>query len=329
MDSSTTNATGSEGLRRRFLIGLTAAAVLLAAAAAYLFYAPKPALPPGPVEISTLDIGGHFRRCTVFCPANLQPGASVLIAFHASQSSGEEMRRIVGGALEPMAAKENLVIVYPDGYEGHFNDARRVASYSARKLQIDDVAFTRGIIDQLVADRQINRQSVYAIGYSNGAQMALRLALEAPELVRGVAAIAANLPSPDNLDCKIAASPARLIVFVGGTKDPINPYEGGRVTLFGFGNRGNVLSAQASAEWFAQKMGLSVEPTQLVDQVSGIAVRQQDWQSSSGHVRLITIMGGGHTVPQAAYRFPNLFGPTLQSNAVLESIWQLFAENRK
>lgn len=315
--------------RRPILIGLAATLVLLTAVAAFLFYAPRAALPPGPVEICTLEIGGYPRTYTVFAPVNLQPGARVVFVLHASQSRGEEMRRIVGCVLEPLAEKDNAVIVYPDGFEGHFNDARRAASYSARKLNIDDVAFTRQIVERLISSKQIDPQQVYAIGYSNGAHMALRLALEAPDTVQGVAAIAANLPAPENLDCKMAATPARVVVFVEGTQDPINPYEGGRVTLFGFGNRGKVLSAQASAEWFAQRLGLGGVVSGISDLLPGIRVRQQDWQSASGHVRLVTIEGGGHTVPQAAHRFPRIFGPTLPSNAVLESIWELFRETRK
>jgi polyhydroxybutyrate depolymerase len=310
---------------RRLLIGLAVVLVVLGAVAAYLLYAPKPTLPVGPIEAMALDIGGHPRRYTVFTPSHLQAGASVLVAFHASQSSGEEMRRIVGSVLERIAEKENVVIVYPDGYEGHFNDCRRVASYSARKLNVDDVGFTKRIIEQLVAEKKINSGRVFAIGYSNGGHMALRLALETPEMVKGAAAIAANLPAPDNMDCKVARSPSRFVMFVEGTQDPINPYAGGLVTLFGFGNRGNVLSAQASAEWFARALGLAAAETQTLEHVSGISAHQQDWISSSGHVRLITIEGGGHTVPQAAYRFPRILGSTFQSDSVLESTWQLFA----
>jgi polyhydroxybutyrate depolymerase len=309
---------------RRLLIGFAFVVGLLGAIAAYLLYAPKPALPVGPIEVVTLDVGGHPRRYTVFTPSGLNAGASVLLVFHPSQSSGPEMRRIVGRVLERIAEEDNIVIVYPDGYEGHFNDCRRVASYSARRLNVDDVGFTRRIIEQLAAGKKIDAGRVYAIGYSNGGHMALRLALETPELIRGAAAIAANLPGADNMDCKLASSPSRIIALVAGTEDPINPYEGGLVTLFGFGNRGNVLSAQATAEWFAGALGLSAAGTSTAEPVPGFALIEQDWRSSAGHVRLISIEGGGHTVPQATYRFPRILGPTLPSDSVLESTWRQF-----
>ncbi len=154
--------------------------------------------------------------------------------------------------------------------------------------------------------------------------MALRLALETPQLVQGVAAIAVNLPTPENWDCEVSSSPSRYIVFVEGTKDPINPYKGGRVTLFGFGNRGNVLSAQESAEWFARKLRLTKREPKRLDPIEGIGAQQDDWDSSGRHVRLITIDGGGHTVPQTHHHFPRILGDTYRSNAILESTWQLF-----
>jgi polyhydroxybutyrate depolymerase len=158
--------------------------------------------------------------------------------------------------------------------------------------------------------------------------MVLRLALDAPDLVQGVVAIAANLPAPDNMDCNVASSPARYIELVEGTRDSINPYEGGRVTLFGFGNRGNVLSAQDSAQWFARCLGLTAAETQTLGTVSGISAHQQDWRSANGHVRLVTLEGGGHTIPQTRYRSRHILGATYESDSVLESAWQLFAESQ-
>jgi poly(3-hydroxybutyrate) depolymerase len=90
-----------------------------------------------------------------------------------------------------------------------------------------------------------------------------------------------------------------------------------------------VLSAQASAEWFARVLELAPAGSESVEEVAGLPVHQQDWIAPSGHVRLVTIEGGGHTVPQAAYRSQRILGATLRSDAVLESIWRLFSEGER
>ena len=53
----------------------------------------------------------------------------------------------------------------------------------------------------------IDPREVFAVGYSNGAQMAYRLALEVPNEIRAVAAISANLPRHRTLIADQAANP--------------------------------------------------------------------------------------------------------------------------
>ncbi len=304
--------------KSRVFFAVLMLAVLLAGFAAYLSYAPKSPLPANPVEIVTLEVNGTPRRYTVFTPSNLQPGAGVLLAYHSSFSNGEEMRRITGHVFERLAEMLNFVVIYPDGYEGQFNDCRRMASYSARQLNIDDVGLAKIMIQRLAVSKKIDTEQVFAVGYSTGGHMALRLAIETPDLVKGAIVVAANLPAPDNMDCHASPSLARFIVFVEGTNDPINPYDGGPVSLFGLATRGNVLSARDSASWFAIRLGLRTLDGKEA-RVGGIPVFQQDWMSDDGHVRLLTVAGGGHTLPQRSYRFPRLLGSTLPSDGILES----------
>lgn len=302
---------------------------LLIGLAAYYLYAPSPQAPAEPAERFSIRVDDRVRHYSVYYPPDLKPGAGVLFALHPSMSSGDEMRGWVGRTLERFAAKENTLVVYPDGYEGHFNGCRKTASYSARILKIDDVEFISRITDQLVTDERIDPKAIYALGYSNGGHLAFRLALEAPELVKGIVAIAANLPASDNMACDPLPSPARFIGLIEGTQDPINPYEGGQVTLFGFGNRGNVLSADASAEWFAKILGVESATTKPPVEISGHFVQRKDWKSADARISLITIEGGGHTIPQANARFRRILGPTLQDDAVLESVIQLFKARKE
>lgn len=314
---------------KRIFIGLGLVATLLIGLAIYYLYAPSPQIPAEPIERFTISVESRARSYSVYYPPDLKPGASVLFALHPSMSSGDEMRGWVGRTLERFAAKENTLVVYPDGYEGHFNGCRKMAAYSARALNTDDVGFIRRITDQLVTEKGINTEHIYALGYSNGGHLAFRLALEAPDLVKGIVAIAANLPASDNMACDPLQSPARFIGLVEGTQDPINPYEGGQVTLFGFGNRGNVLSADASAEWFAKILGVESVTTKPPVEILGSFVQQKDWSSTDAHISLITIEGGGHTIPQANARFRRILGLTLKDDAVLESAMQLFKTHKE
>jgi polyhydroxybutyrate depolymerase len=308
----------------RLFTGFGFVVAALIGLAAYYLYAPNPLGPEAPIERLTLSVESRVRSYSVYYPPGLKPGASVLFALHPSMSNGNEMRDWVGRTLERLAARENTVVVYPDGYEGHFNDCRNMAAYSARTLNIDDVGFIRLVSERLAVEKNINPEHIYAMGYSNGGHLAFRLAMEAPDLVKGIVVIAANLPAADNMACKPLASPARFIGLIEGTQDPINPYKGGPVTLFGFGNRGDVLSADATGEWFAKALGVTSSTTAPPFKIAGSFVQRKEWQSSDAHISLITIVGGGHTIPQTNFRFRRIFGLTLDDDSILQSVMQLF-----
>jgi polyhydroxybutyrate depolymerase len=276
------------------------------------------------LDTFTVSVGTSARSYTLYAPGGLTAGAPLLIAFHPSSSSGEKMRKMSGATLERLARKYGFAIAYPDGFEGHFNDCRSKASYSARTMNIDDVGFTRAIIDDVAARYKIERERVYALGYSNGAQMALRLAMQTPDLVAGVVAISANVPTPENNDCKVVDGRPVSVVLIEGTKDKLNPYAGGNVSIFGMGDRGTVMSAQDSAQWFAKRYGIAAQkdaPQPL--KIDGLTATWQDWGSGQPKVRLITIDGGGHVIPQTDYALPSLlFGSTFKSDVPLESAWE-------
>jgi polyhydroxybutyrate depolymerase len=142
--------------------------------------------------------------------------------------------------------------------------------------------------------------------------MAFRLAVEAPDEIAAVTAVAASLPTPDASSCPQQGRTSRVML-VNGTADPINPYRGGIVTLFGFASRGSVMSSMASAQHFAARNRIADPPIreQLPKGFSDdpTSVESRSWQASGRPVCcLYTVRGGGHVVPQRAYRFPRLLG---------------------
>jgi polyhydroxybutyrate depolymerase len=307
----------------RFIAIAVAVCLWLVAVGVWFFYAPMPPAAE-PADSRSLMLDGRVRSFALVRPPGLQPGAPLLVVLHGSLMNGPHMRSMLGTGFERLARAQGAVVVYPTGIEGHFHDGRVTASYSARTLEIDDVGFVRAIVATLAAELHIDRQRVYAFGYSNGGHMAMRLAAEAPDLVAGILVANANVPTPDNMGWKLASGgTVPPVVLIEGTQDPINPYTGGRVTIFGFGDRGTVLSAPESARWFAQRAGLAAEPVANTTQpLAGLDVQQQDWGTPS-RVRLVTLYGAGHTVAQSDYRFPRFLGATVLDDSILQAAWRM------
>lgn len=131
-----------------------------------------------------------------------------------------------------------------------------MASTPARRENVDDVGFVQALAGSLHARYGIDDRRIYAAGYSNGGQMVFRLAAEMPERLAAIAAIAANLPGGDDNACAPMGTPLPVLT-MAGTADPISPYAGGEVTIFGFSPRGEVLSADDTAQTFVRLNGLA------------------------------------------------------------------------
>lgn len=289
----------------------------------------EPAL-PGERVAGVLEVDGLSRSWGAYLPADLEPGAPVVFVLHGSRGSGEEMRAVTAYGFDLLAEREGVVAVYPDGFERHWNDCRASASYSANTRNVDDVTFLRSLVAVLGERYGVDPAAVYMVGLSNGGHMAYRMALEAPEVVAGVAAFAANLPVEDNLDCRPSGQPVPVLV-VNGSEDPINPHEGGLVELLGDSSRGEVLSSRDTVTYWA---GLSGYPSDgqhsdWQDRVpeDGTSISVLQWMGPGrAPVALVTINGGGHTMPDPVFRLPRLLGLTSREADSARLAWHFFSE---
>jgi polyhydroxybutyrate depolymerase len=235
------------------------------------------------------------------------------------------MRVCTGYEFDCLADQHGFVVVYPDGYRRNWNDCRKDATFPAKRENIDDMSFIRALIARSMVEQAIDEKRVYVFGYSNGGHMAFRLAMEAPDEIAAVAAVAASLPTPDASSCPQQGRTSRVML-INGTEDPINPYQGGPITLFGFASRGPVMSSVTSARNFAERNGITTPPIP-VELPKGISDDITSVETLTWHTDgkpsccLCTGRGGGHVIPQQAYRFPRLLGKTTSSlNAPREAM---------
>lgn len=294
---------------------------------------PQPAL-TGKVEQRRLDVGGMSRSFLAYIPERLADPVPVVLVLHGSGSSAERMRSATAWAFEQIADREGNLVVYPEGIEGHWNDCRSEGDFAAKRLGVDDVGFLRAVVARMSGDpalraRQIDAEEVFATGLSNGGHMALRLALEAPDFVAGVAAIAASLPAESNMDCAPSGR-AVPVLLLNGDADPISPYEGGEIWSLGsFNRRGAVQSAVATAGYFSGLAGFLEPPFEHRypdnDPADGTVATRMVWSAGDRpEVDLITIHGGGHTIPHPVKAMPRILGRTSHDVPAAEEIWRFF-----
>lgn len=247
-----------------------------------------------------LRIGGKARTYAVHVPAQPAPpgGFPVVLAFHGAGMQGDSMRRLT--RLDDLADRRGFIVVYPDGFNGRWNDGR----LSIRNAQ-DDVAFVSALLDRLGQQHAIDPARVYATGMSNGALFAERLGCELSPRIAGIAAVAGTMPADLAPDCRPAYPVAAL--HINGTDDPIMPFDGGAVAdVGGRGDGGAVLSAARTVGLWAEANGCRTAGTpQLLRVIAPLDPTQTVRTAhvdcpASGPVMQLTVMGGGHAWPGAA-----------------------------
>jgi polyhydroxybutyrate depolymerase len=283
--------------------------VIVAAMFFYFVYTPTPAVPTlsSNTVAASIQFGGKTRTFLSYRPEKLAPAPGLIIVLHGTGIDGERMRAWTGYEFEQAADHNGFLVVYPDGYKRNWNDCRKGNFSKTKQENIDDVGFIAAIVKQFRSQYNVDSSKVFLFGYSSGGVMAFRVGMEQPALVSGIATICAAFPTPETVLGKLPDTMPRMMM-INGTDDPICPYNGGPLKLFGR-KVGVVVSAQQTARMFAAKHGVHGAPVSVrlphrnADDPSFVDCFS--WQSS---VVLYAVNGGGHVIPQPVARFPRFMG---------------------
>ena len=251
------------------------------------------------VITDSIAIDGNYRSFHFQKPGPQQTGGSLVFILHGSGGTGLNMMSDASG-LAKNTTGEKVLLVYPDGYKKYWNECRKAASSLANQENIDEAAFFTQMIKYFSDKFDINERQVFAIGTSGGGQMCYKLALTMPGTFAAVAALIANLPDDQNMDCP-QAGVAIPIMIVNGTDDPVNPYEGG---LMKGGNfvMGTVRSTDLTFQYWAQLAGYKGDPIKENvpdnDPNDGKIIERYTYRArDKPEVVLLKVVGGKHDYP--------------------------------
>jgi len=316
---------------RILLRSLIVVMALCAAAAAlflYLIYTPSAEAPQlsSTRTRGTIDIHGLTRTFLTYVPKDLPKDAPLVVVLHGSGESGGRIRVETGYGFDRLADTQGFAVAYPDAFDGYWDACAIVGAVDASAHNVDDIAFLSGLIDKLAADIGIDPARVFAMGSSRGGSMALRIALELPARYRAVAAVSGSMPTPENFKCK-PAGPGVSVMIMNGTADPIVPFDGGDVNLFGlFYRNGKVRSTRETAQYFADLNHITSKPeTNESPAANGMRIERVRWRGDPKvEVELVAIHGAGHGMPQPYTSRPRILGPSSNEPNGPAVIWEFF-----
>jgi polyhydroxybutyrate depolymerase len=267
----------------------------------------------------SLESGGRTRTYAWWGPG--KHGAPLVLALHGRGGDGKGMERLSG--FTAIARREGFTVVFPDGVGDSWHDGRDEGP--AAEQGVDDVAFLTALIDDFVA-RGSDPRRVFVTGMSNGAFMTVTLVCRAADKLAGAVAVAGDLSTKLSKDC--APSRPVPLALIMGTKDPLVPFAGGQVAR----RNGEILSADASARFFATRFGCEAEPVVewLPDTApdDGTRTSRLRWSGCQGgvHVELYAVENGGHTWPSGWQYLPESWiGKTAKDFSASEEAWRFFS----
>ncbi|MHA4867605.1 CE1 family esterase [Duganella sp. PWIR1] len=286
-----------------------------------------PALTP---VAATLDRPEGARRYLVAAPPAATPGGRALIlVLHGAGASAEQ---VLGQAFPPsplslwleIAVREQLVVMAPDAGKGGWSDCFASAARVARK---SDVAFIGALIDEAIANHDVDPARVYLIGVSRGGWMAYAAATEIPHRLAAFSVVLAGMPPPGR--SKMPATPLSALIF-GCTADPLIHYHGGK-PWYALGFAEPVRGIEDSVLVWRELAGLPDAP-EVVNLTPSVTRSIWGRAPDSLQVGLYRIEGAGHAEPSRLKRYPRFVNwMTGSQNAdleVAEAAWGFFREKR-
>jgi polyhydroxybutyrate depolymerase len=244
-------------------------------------------LQPGDTN-ATISVGGTTRQYIVHVPTSYTGKTAVPLVtdWHPILLDYNYERQYSGYASK--ADQEGFIVVFPNG----INNAWNVGPCCTTSRSVDDVGFAKALIAKIEGQACIDTKRVYAVGYSMGGGMAMKLACDAADIIAAVAPAAFDLMDPSNgWNCQ----PSRPITVISfrSTGDPVVPYSGGAThPPNGLPITITFLGAVGTFQKWAQLDQCSGSPTDNSSLGTGC---QTYTQCAKGvDVTLCTKQGGGH-----------------------------------
>lgn len=194
-----------------------------------------------PGETVRVAVGGTGRSAMLHLPVGFSRArpAPLVLLLHGSNGTGKTI--LENSKLAPAADRHGFIVVAPDagipvqsGFVWNIPGVPTVTGRIPGPGDADDVAFLKGVIDWLAANRCADRTRVYATGLSGGGRMSSWLGCVAADRFAAIAPVvglragnplASDRRVPDPATCR-PARPMPVIAFAGDA-DRTNPIQGG------------------------------------------------------------------------------------------------------
>ncbi len=268
---------------------------------------------PGNDELWTVSVDDEAREFRVHFPPRTSATVALplVLNFHGYGEFADDHMKYT--AMNDKADAEGFIVVYPrgTGKKPSWNAGWCCNNIFKRK---DDVQFVSKILDAIEAKACVDKQRIYATGYSNGAMMTQRLACEMADRIAAFAPVSGPLLLK-NKEC----TPGRGVPILEfhGNADETLPLEG---TAYG------MPAIEDVVEGWAKRGRCQPEAQEIFRNGDASCVSYQGC-SDGAEVVFCTIEGGGHTWPGATSVYDPEDGHIATGISANDAMWEFFKKH--
>ncbi|MCH7763397.1 MAG: hypothetical protein IIB95_06595, partial [Candidatus Marinimicrobia bacterium] len=246
------------------------------------------------MQTGSFEFEGRTRNYEVYLPQNFQSNMPVVISLHGYGSTIQWYKNYT--LLHEFADTSGFITVYPAAIDQSWNSGLIGIGYI--DTTVNDVGFISALIDTLKVHYDIDLSRVYCCGYSLGAEMTYRLAIELGYRFAAVASVAGLINDvTGNLGGPIRPIP---ILHIHGTEDTYATWNG---------DHKNSWTVPETIDFWLEKndCALPADTVSLpdLDPTDGCTVEKISYNNCSENSSFIfyKIQGGGHHWPDAAFNW--------------------------
>ena len=255
-----------------------------------------------------LMIGEVEREYFVYIPKKLKGKTNrpAILAFHGYKSDAKGFRWLIQP--DKWADKHGFVIVYPNAIEKSWNAGKGMGS---KNKKTDDDRFAAELPSIITERHDIDAKRIYAMGFSNGAQVVAKLICHHSVQIAGAAMVAQSL-NEDN--CRPAYKVP--VVIMHGMQDPAAPYKGG--------GKFKLTSHKQSLEYFKKWYEIKAKKKEIKSDKTFKCSEYSEGKKSRTSVIGCSLFSNGHQWPGSRDFLVKQLGTTNKSLLANDFIMSFF-----
>ena len=278
----------------------------------------------------TILVDGLKRDYILHLPPSFNTAQKLplIIALHGG---GGTAKATVGFYnLEPLADKNNFIVVYPDAVNKAWNIPGMASRVKRLNTDVDDVKFISTLLDTMIAHYKTDDKKIFCTGISRGAMFSYYLADALNSRITAIAPVCGGISK--TMEATYSFKKPIPVLMINGTADPLVNYNGG----FGRMNKHNNGNDEADllpTETLLNKIVLlnecDVKPaiTQLPDVDASDECTETEFVYNCNNVKVdfIKIENGGHTWAGGTQYLPKfLIGRVCKDFSASQKIFDFF-----